>query len=124
MLVLGVLPPILAGAHVQGALIPLAILLAALFGVGLGGVLIPSLVLIQEATEEATRGRIFGGAFLAINLAIAIPLLVAGAVADWVGASAVIAVLGVTLIAIGLTSWKLGWGSGRLQEAASPVTAA
>jgi predicted MFS family arabinose efflux permease len=124
MLVLGVLPLILSGAHMVGYLIPLAILLALLFGVGLGAVLIPSLVLIQEATEEATRGRIFGGAFLAINLAIALPLLVAGAVADLVGASAVIGFLGVLLIAIGLISWRLGWGSGGGVGPSASVTAA
>jgi MFS family permease len=124
MLVLGVLPLILSGAHMVGYLIPLAILLALLFGVGLGAVLIPSLVLIQEATEEATRGRIFGGAFLAINLGIALPLLVAGAVADLVGASAVIGFLGVLLIAIGLISWRLGWGSGGGVGPSASVTAA
>ncbi len=116
MLVLGVLPPILRQLGVDGALVPLAIGLAVIFGAGLGAVLIPCLVLIQEGTEEATRGRIFGGAFLLINLAIALPLLVAGAVADVVGASDVIAFLGVCLVAAGGLALGRSWGQ-------RPVTA-
>ncbi len=112
MLVLGVLPPVLARLGVVGGLVPLAICLAVLFGVGLGAVLIPCLVLIQVATEEATRGRIFGGAFLLINLAIALPLLVAGAIADAVGASDVIAFLGVCLLGAGAAALTRSWGRG------------
>jgi lysylphosphatidylglycerol synthetase-like protein (DUF2156 family) len=110
LVVLGVLPPILNRLHIYGALVPLAITLAILFGLGLGAVLIPCLVLIQEETEEATRGKIFGGAFLAINLAIAVPLLLAGAVADVVGASDVVAALGLALIVTGVVVWRLAWG--------------
>ncbi|MHB1576106.1 MAG: MFS transporter [Candidatus Dormibacteria bacterium] len=110
MLVLGVLPPILAGLRLDGTLVPLAIVLAVIFGAGLGSVLIPCLVLIQEATEESTRGRIFGGAFLVINLAIALPLLVAGAVADVVGASDVIAFMGCCLVATGMVAHLRAWG--------------
>ncbi len=110
LVVLGVLPPILNRLRIDGALVPLAITLAILFGLGLGAVLIPCLVLIQEETEEATRGKIFGGAFLAINLAIAVPLLLAGAVADVVGASDVVAALGFALIVTGVVVWRLAWG--------------
>ncbi len=99
MLVLGVLPPLLGHFHEGAALIPIAVGLAVIFGFGLGAVLIPAVTLIQEQTEEATRGTVFGGAFVAINLAIALPLLVAGAVADALGASAVIAASGVGLLA-------------------------
>ncbi|MGH7610073.1 MAG: MFS transporter [Candidatus Dormibacteria bacterium] len=110
MLVLGVLPPILDRLHVDPALVPLAIVLAFIFGLGLGGVLIPCLVMIQEETEESTRGKIFGGAFLAINLAIALPLLVAGAIADLVGASDVVGALGVALLLVALASQLRRWG--------------
>ncbi|HEY6537833.1 MAG TPA: MFS transporter [Candidatus Dormibacteraeota bacterium] len=111
MIVLGVLPPILDRLHVDPALVPLAIFLAVIFGLGLGAVLIPCLVLIQQETEESTRGKIFGGAFLAINLAIAVPLLVAGAVADVVGASDVVGALGLALIGTGLLAWRRRWGA-------------
>ncbi|MGH7641978.1 MAG: hypothetical protein ACRENX_03025, partial [Candidatus Dormibacteria bacterium] len=110
MLVLGVLPPILDRLHVDPALVPLAIVLALIFGLGLGGVLIPCLVMIQEETEETTRGKIFGGAFLAINLAIALPLLVAGAIADVVGASDVVGAMGVCLLLTALASRLRRWG--------------
>jgi MFS family permease len=110
MVVLGVLPPILDRLHIDGALVPLAITLAVLFGLGLGAVLIPCLVLIQEETEDATRGKIFGGAFLAINLAIAVPLLAAGAIADVVGASDVVGGLGLALIITGVIGWRRRWG--------------
>lgn len=110
MVVLGVLPPILDRLRIDGALLPLAVSLAVLFGLGLGAVLIPCLVLIQEETEEATRGRIFGGAFLAINLAIAVPLLVAGAIADLVGASDVVGAMGLALMVTGFVAWRSSWG--------------
>ncbi|HUY61703.1 MAG TPA: hypothetical protein VMW49_07485, partial [Candidatus Dormibacteraeota bacterium] len=116
MLVLGVLPPVLAHLGVNGALVPLAAGLALLFGLGLGAVMIPALVLIQEHTEEATRGTIFGAAFVAINLAIALPLLVAGAVADIVGANVVIAAAGVLLLGAAAVGGLRHWG--RLDAAA------
>ncbi|MGA7087831.1 MAG: MFS transporter [Candidatus Dormiibacterota bacterium] len=124
MLVLGVLPPFLDRLHVDAALVPLAITLAVIFGMGLGAVLIPCFVLIQENTEEATRGKIFGGAFLAINLAIAIPLLVAGAIADLVGASDVVGAMGVALIATGAVAWKRSWGAIRGSDPSRTVTSA
>jgi MFS family permease len=124
MLVLGVLPPILDQLHVVGALIPLAITLAVIFGLGLGAVLIPCLVMIQEETEEATRGKIFGGAFLAINLAIALPLLVAGAVADLVGASDVVGALGLGLMVTSGVAWRRSWGVSRSGMPSTPVTGA
>ncbi len=125
MLVLGVLPPILDRLHVYGALVPLAIFLALVFGAGLGAVLIPCLTMIQEGTEETTRGKIFGGAFLAINLAIALPLLVAGAVADVVGASDVVGALGLSLIGTAAAARMRAWGrAGGPPGGSSEVTAA
>ena len=124
MVVLGVLPPILDRLHIDGALVPLAISLAVVFGLGLGAVLIPCLVLIQEETEEATRGKIFGGAFLAINLAIAVPLLLAGAIADLVGASDVVGGLGLALIITGLVAWRRAWGVALPEGDPNPVTSA
>jgi len=106
MLVLGILPPLLGRLQLVAALIPIAIGLAVVFGLGLGAVLIPAVTLIQEQTDEATRGTIFGGAFVAINLAIAIPLLVAGAIADAVGASAVIAAAGLGLLGAALVAHR------------------
>lgn len=110
MLVLGVLPPVLSHFGLIPGLVPMAAVLAIVFGVGLGAVLIPCVVLIQLGTADATRGRIFGGAFLVINLAIALPLLVAGAAADVVGASAVLAFLGVCLMAVGALALARHWG--------------
>ncbi len=122
MLILGLLPPLLHSLHMDGTLVPLAVLLAILFGAGLGAVLIPCLVLIQEGTEESTRGRIFGGAFLVINLAIALPLLVAGAIADVIGASDVIAFMGLCLAVTGLVAGTRAWGRGPGRGASGPVT--
>jgi sugar phosphate permease len=122
MLILGLLPPLLHSLHLDGTLVPLAVLLAVLFGAGLGAVLIPCLVLIQEGTEESTRGRIFGGAFLVINLAIALPLLVAGAIADVIGASDVIAFMGLCLAVTGLVAGTRAWGRGPGRGASGPVT--
>jgi hypothetical protein len=52
-----------------------------------------------------------------------VPLLVAGAVADVVGASDVVGGVGLALIITGVAAWRRGWG-GVPEMRQDPVTSA
>ena len=97
---IGLTPPLLRTLAVEGAVIPVLLVLAAIFGCALGALLIPAFTILQERTDEESRGRIFGGIFAVINAAVAVPLLVAGVVADAVGVASVVAGMG-GIIALG-----------------------
>ena len=97
------------GAGLTGAVTPLAVFLAFIFGGALGAVLIPAFTLLQERTTAETRGRIFGGIFTVINAAVAIPLLLAGVLADVLGVDRVVAALGVILLLLAVLIRSVGW---------------
>ena len=90
---------------------PLAVVLAIIFGAALGAVLIPAFTLLQERTTPETRGRIFGGIFTVINAAVAVPLVLAGILADLFGVDRVVAGLGVVLVLVGVGVRTLAWSS-------------
>jgi MFS family permease len=96
---IGATPPLLRDLGGEGAVIPILMVLSGIFGCALGALLIPAFTILQERTNEETRGRIFGGIFAVINAAVAIPLLVAGVIADAVGVAVVVAGLGVIILA-------------------------
>jgi MFS family permease len=96
---IGIAPPLFRQLSAQGAVVPVLLVLALVFGCALGALLIPAFTVLQERTDEDSRGRIFGGIFAVINAAVAIPLLVAGLIADAVGVSAVVAGLGLIILA-------------------------
>jgi len=104
LLALGLLPGGLrqSGAHLFAT--PSAMVLAAAFGWSLGALLIPAVAVLQERTDEATRGRIFGGIFTVINAAVAVPLVLAGGLADGFGVARVMCVLGGALLVAGVAA--------------------
>ncbi len=105
----GAAPPILRSLGAEGAVVPLVLVLSAVFGCALGALLIPAFTILQERTDEESRGRIFGGIFAVINAAVAVPLLVAGIIADAVGVASVVAGLGVIILAGALVVRLLYW---------------
>jgi MFS family permease len=96
---IGATPPLFRGLGIEGAAVPVVLVLSGIFGCALGALLIPAFTILQERTDEETRGRIFGGIFAVINAAVAVPLLVAGIIADAVGVAGVVAGLGVIILA-------------------------
>src|SRR5207302_7865952 len=107
------------------ALIPLAVVMALIFGCALGALLIPAFTVLQEKTTPETRGRIFGGIFTVINAAVAIPLLLAGVIADLFGVDRVVAALGVLLLILAAGVRTLGWKRLEVLEAdRSPISIA
>ncbi len=104
----GLAPPLLRGLGAQGVVVPLILVLSAVFGCALGALLIPAFTILQERTDEESRGRIFGGIFAVINAAVAVPLLVAGVIADAIGVASVVAGLGV-IIVLGAVAVRFGY---------------
>ncbi len=95
---IGIAPPLFRQIGAQGAVVPVVLVLSGVFGCALGALLIPAFTVLQERTDEESRGRIFGSIFAVINAAVAIPLLVAGVIADAVGPASVVAGLGVIIL--------------------------
>jgi len=112
LLIMGVVPDVLASRGLAGLEVPLAVVVAVVFGSAIGAIMIPAFTVLQERTDSESRGRIFGGIFTVINAAVAIPLLLAGVVSDLIGVDRVVAALGVILIAIAVAVQV--WGQQRL----------
>jgi MFS family permease len=89
------------------------------FGAAIGAILIVAFTVLQEATDETIRGRIFGGIFTVMNAAVAVPLLVAGQLADSIGVEAVCVLLGVALVGWGVLCRTALWGWMRLLDTAA-----
>src|SRR5207247_4765976 len=77
-------------------------------GVEFGMLFIPAFTVLQEKTEAELRGRIFGAMFTVVNAAIALPILVAGGLADLFGVTRVIFGMGLLLVASGAISALAG----------------
>jgi DHA1 family multidrug resistance protein-like MFS transporter len=77
-------------------------------GVEFGMLFIPAFTVLQEKTEAELRGRIFGAMFTVVNAAVAIPILLAGGLADLFGVTRVIFGMGCLLVASGAISALAG----------------
>jgi MFS family permease len=73
-------------------------------GIEFGMLFIPAFTVLQEKTEAEMRGRIFGAMFTIVNAAVAIPILVAGGLADLFGVTRVIFGMGILLLLSGAIS--------------------
>jgi MFS family permease len=108
---IGVIPAVLRSVHLEGLLLPATVAIGLCFGAALGVLLISAFTVLQEATTPESRGRIFGGIFAVINAAIAVPLLLAGVLADvFHSAEVPLGGLGVILLAGGVaahTKWQV-----------------
>ena len=109
LLIMGIVPDVFRTHGLSGLMVPLAVVVAVLFGCALGAMLIPGFTVLQERTDTESRGRIFGGIFTVINAAVAIPLLLAGVISDLIGVARVVAALGAILILIAAAVRWLGW---------------
>jgi len=77
-------------------------------GLEFGMLFIPAFTVLQEKTEAELRGRIFGAMFTVVNAAVAIPILLAGGLADLFGVTRVIFGMGALLVASGVISALAG----------------
>jgi MFS family permease len=110
LVAIGIAPTVLNFFHDLSFIVPITVLFSGIFGCGLGALLIPAFAVLQERTTEESRGRIFGGIFSVINAAVALPLLLAGSLADAFGVDRVVAGLGILLFVVGVLA-KTVWAS-------------
>ncbi len=123
LVAMAVVPPALENAGIKGAVIPIVVILGIAFGVALGAIVIPGFTALQEGTTEDSRGRIFGGVFTVVNVAIAIPALAAGALADWLSVYVAAGAVGALVIVCGLAGRLFVWDRlALLDSAASPTS--
>jgi MFS family permease len=66
---------------------------------------------LQENSEEETRGKVFGSLNMFINLAGTLPILVAGVMSDLISVTAVVAMLGLAVVGFALNQlyWLPFW---------------
>jgi sugar phosphate permease len=83
--------------------------LIAIAGTGIfaGLCVIPMQTVIQEETPEDMRGKVFGLQNNAVNIALSLPLSVAGIAESYFGLQKVIFALSAIAIATGLLAWYI-----------------
>lgn len=91
----------------------LSISLLLLLGLGIGAALVgvPMQTIVQEKTPEEMRGKVFGLQNNLVNIALSLPLALAGLAETWFGIKVVF--LGLTLLAV--TSGLINWYISRTQ---------
>ncbi|MCM1984669.1 MFS transporter [Lyngbya confervoides] len=81
------------------------IALSVLLGIGAAFIGVPMQTLIQVETPSEMRGKVFGFQNNVVNIALSLPLAIAGLLADAVGLRVVLTGLGVLLWGVGLWTW-------------------
>jgi MFS family permease len=78
----------------------LGIFLAAILGLGAAAVLVPMQTFVQEKTPERMRGKVFGFQNNAVNIALSLPLVIAGPLSDRFGLQLVLfGISGLVMVA-------------------------
>jgi MFS family permease len=84
----------------------LGICCAGILGLGASLIAVPMQTLIQEKTPESMRGKVFGFQNNAVNIAIAIPLIIVAPLADRFGLQPVLWGMSLIVIVAGLWTWR------------------
>jgi MFS family permease len=107
LMLIAVLPYFLT-RYAPGLLVSFPVVFGFIGGLEFGVLFIPAFTVLQEKTEHELRGRIFGAMFTVVNAAVAIPILLAGGLADLFGVTRVIFGMGGLLVISGLVSAATG----------------
>ncbi len=83
-----------------------ALLISTILGFGAALIAVPMQTLIQEKTPESMRGKVFGFQNNAVNVALSLPLAVAGPLADRFGINAVLVGMTMVLGSAGIWVWQ------------------
>jgi len=103
LILIGALPRVLRQVA-PGLLLSFPVVFGFIGGIEFGVLFIPAFTVLQERTEADLRGRIFGAVFTVINAAVAVPILLAGGLADAFGVNKVIFGMGGLLVVAGISS--------------------
>jgi len=80
--------------------------LSALLGVGAAMVGVPMQTLIQKQTPESMRGKVFGFQNNVINIALSLPLAIAGPLTDTLGLRVVLLGMSFIVSLVGIWAWR------------------
>jgi MFS family permease len=84
----------------------LGLLCAGILGLGASLIAVPVQTLIQEKTPESMRGKVFGFQNNAVNIAVAVPLIIVGPLTDRFGLSPVLWGMSVIVTIAGILAWN------------------
>jgi MFS family permease len=84
----------------------LGLLCAGILGLGASLIAVPMQTLIQERTPESMRGKVFGFQNNAVNIAVAVPLIVAGPLTDRFGLQPVLWGMSIIVAVAGVLAWS------------------
>jgi MFS family permease len=82
------------------------LLCAAILGFGASLIAVPMQTLIQEKTPETMRGKVFGFQNNAVNIALSIPLVITGPIADRFGLQPVLWAMSTIVAVAGIWTWN------------------
>jgi MFS family permease len=108
LMLIAVVPYLLEQLSASWVLVWFPVVFGFIGGVEFGMLFIPAFTVLQEKTETELRGRIFGAMFTVVNAAVALPILLAGGLADLFGVTRVIFGMGCLLAASGVISFVTG----------------
>lgn len=108
LMLIAALPYLLTRLSAAWLLVWFPVVFGFIGGLEFGMLFIPAFTVLQEKTEAELRGRIFGAMFTVVNAAVALPILVAGGLADLFGVTQVIFGMGLILLGSGAISAVAG----------------
>jgi MFS family permease len=88
----------------QGA--PVVTLLVLVLGFSTAAVSAAAQTMLQEHTTDETRGKVFGALNMMVNIAATLPLLVTGILADALGATSVVILLGGLILPYAIIQFR------------------
>jgi MFS family permease len=80
--------------------------LSAFLGVGASLIGVPMQTLIQQQTPETMRGKVFGFQNNIVNIALSLPLAIAGPLTDTIGLRAVLLGMSMLVSIVGIWAWQ------------------
>ncbi len=84
----------------------MGLLCAGILGFGASLIAVPMQTLIQEKTPESMRGKVFGFQNNAVNIALSVPLVIAGPLADEFGLRPVLWGMSILVAIAGIWTWR------------------
>jgi MFS family permease len=84
----------------------LLLLLSVCIGIGAAMIGVPMQTLIQVQTPAEMRGKVFGVQNNVVNIALSLPLAIAGVLADFLGARWVLVGMGIIVLLSAYWSWR------------------
>lgn len=84
----------------------LGLVLSVLLGIGASLVGVPMQTLIQVQTPPTMRGKVFGFQNNVVNIALSVPLAIAGLLADAIGLRLVLLSMGAIVLLAGIWAWR------------------